>query len=844
MWKLALNQLRSHPRRYVALLIAIVLGTMFLAASLLVTSSAKETTKQMLGATYANADLLMVGEEGASFEPDSPFAQLAGTGDTPGTLEDLDGVQEVYPLLHAPAAMVLPDGTDKQGTYDADADFVYATNRPDDASLISTPIVDGALPEHNDELTLDAATADRYDLAVGDTVTIRTLADETEQDFDLSGIVDDSLDPTVVGAVTAYVTASTLTELAGETPGYGMALVRVDGNTDQVLADIQQRLDAAGVPVTVNTPEVQISEQLIDMLGFDAITVVLGGFSAIALLVMMLVIANTFSVLVAQRTRQYALQRVLGATRGQIRRNVLAESALIGLLGSLLGIGLAIGLMVGLMQLAQTWLPGAAFGMDPTILWVLVVGIVITVAASWFPAAQAMRVSPLEAMRPVPEVTAKTKAGTFRLMLGAVMLLAGGTALVYFSLEGLILAAIAAGAVAFIGVLALGVLFIPGAVYTLGWLPRSMGITGKMAQLNAVRNRSRTAATATALVVGTTLVAMILTGGRTAQDNTDELLATNYPVDIYAHVNDESLDLAALTEDIETTAGIAEAQTLHLVGTIDEAWASSDTVFSAEPAQLPQVSAGITDDDATALEQPGTVLVPATHESDTLTVTTPDGQEVTLDAVHSELSSITPVVSPQTAETLGSAPVGSPMVWIAVEDQNMAQADLQDLLNTLIAETELSAQDVSSPLIMRSIYQQVIDAVMLTVIGLLSISVFIAFVGVANTLALSTMERTRENSLMRALGLTKGGLRSMLTWEAILISAVGAILGSGLGMLFGWAGSTAIFSQISSEGPDMSWPWLEVGAVIVVAVLAGLIASLTPSRRAAKLAPVQGLATI
>src|SRR5699024_9823402 len=128
--------------------------------------------------------------------------------------------------------------------------------------------------------------------------------------------------------------------------------------------------------------------------------------------------------------------------------------------------------------LFRSWLPGAAFGMDPTILWVLVVGIVITVAASWFPAAQAMRLSPLEAMRPVPEVTAKTKAGTFRLILGAVMLLAGGTALVYFSLEGLILAAIAAGAVAFIGVLALGVLFIPGAVYTLGWLPRSMGITG------------------------------------------------------------------------------------------------------------------------------------------------------------------------------------------------------------------------------------------------------------------------------------------------------------------------------------------------------------------------------
>ncbi|HEY4557327.1 MAG TPA: ABC transporter permease, partial [Enteractinococcus sp.] len=177
------------------------------------------------------------------------------------------------------------------------------------------------------------------------------------------------------------------------------------------------------------------------------------------------------------------------------------------------------------------------------------------------------------------------------------------------------------------------------------------------------------------------------------------------------------------------------------------------------------------------------------------------------------------------------------------EHQDVSQADLQELITTMIADTELSAQDVSSPLAIRSIYQQAIDAVMLTVIGLLSISVFIAFVGVANTLALSTLERTRENSLMRALGLTKHGLRSMLTWEAILISAVGAILGSGLGMLYGWAGSTAIFRQISSDGPAMSWPWLEVGGVILVAVLAGLIASLAPSHRAAKLAPVQGLAT-
>src|SRR5699024_7567842 len=122
------------------------------------------------------------------------------------------------------------------------------------------------------------------------------------------------------------------------------------------------------------TPDVQISEQLVDMLGFDAITVVLGGFSAIALLVMMLVINNTFSVLIAQRTRQYGLQRVLGAIRGLIRKGVLAETLLIGVIGSTIGIMLAVGLMLGLMSIAQRWIAGATFGIDATILWVLVVG--------------------------------------------------------------------------------------------------------------------------------------------------------------------------------------------------------------------------------------------------------------------------------------------------------------------------------------------------------------------------------------------------------------------------------------------------------------------------------------
>src|SRR5699024_2255781 len=267
--------------------------------------------------------------------------------------------------------------------------------------------------------------------------------------------------PTAMGAV------------AGEHPMYSMALVRVDGELNAVLDQLTNALSGVA---TVNTPDVEISESLVETFGFDAITVVLGGFAAIALLVMMLVINNTFSVLVAQRTKEYALQRVLGATRGQIRKSVLAETLIIGAIGSVLGIAAAMGLIFGLILLAQNWVDRATFGLDANLVWVGVIGVVITVAAGWLPAARAMRVSPLEAMRPVAAVTVESKAGIVRLLLGAVLFIGGATVMVNVAKDGNIGLAIVAGAVSFLGVLLLSILFVPAAAYGLGWITRATGV--------------------------------------------------------------------------------------------------------------------------------------------------------------------------------------------------------------------------------------------------------------------------------------------------------------------------------------------------------------------------------
>src|SRR5699024_2906357 len=153
----------------------------FLAGSVLVTSSAQESTKQMLGATYANPDLLTAVETPP--DPDAELYDATGTVDEPGSLSDLDGLDQVDPLMNTATAMVLPEGSDQQGTFDPDSDFVYATNRPNDAALLAKPLTQGQLPTANDEITVDTEAAQRHDLAVGDTVTLRTLADDTEQEF-------------------------------------------------------------------------------------------------------------------------------------------------------------------------------------------------------------------------------------------------------------------------------------------------------------------------------------------------------------------------------------------------------------------------------------------------------------------------------------------------------------------------------------------------------------------------------------------------------------------------------------------------------------------------------------
>ncbi|GAA1127316.1 ABC transporter permease [Citricoccus alkalitolerans] len=946
MLKLALSQLRDQPRRYISVLLAITIGVTFLASALLVGSSSTASLRNSIGATYSQADLVVGPSSGSAdrYGAMTSMAEVAGTSSEPGPLQDIDGVKDAYAHVTNSVGVQRPSDAEGGGTWSPDSDFAMASTVPEDTSLVAEGLTAGEYPATGSttEVTVDERTAENFGLDVGSSTFLMSgmSADAAGRKVTVSGLTEVSQNPAAIGAIQLKMddalaealkldSVQAMTSDAGadgeeafdveEILGQDYAeyiLVSLEDGADlaTVQVALQEFAEAEGMAVTVATPDVQAQEQVAQMAGSNVFVWVLGAFAVIALLVTALVISNTFSVLVAQRSRDLALQRALGASRRQVRGSVLVEAGVIGILGAIIGSALASGIVAALVLWGST---NEGFGFltfeaNPRDLIACVaVGMVMTIIASMSAALAATRVSPLEAMRPREDAAVGNRAGTLRLVFGTLFLAAGVAGLVWGAVEANLAIAVAGGALSFVGVLMLAVLFVPAVVSVAGLAARPAGVPGRMARLNATRNPGRTASTAAALLIGTTLVAMMLTGGRTAQQQMDTIFAAEFPVDLQVELmpgngNESALDAAAQSGDGSAASGsdaagvaglnAAEAQTARddvaQVDGIDAAAlllpagvtelaapdfvASGDgseggiPVYAADPTELRSVVSGLPQGTgADRLGESGTILMPNTVESDTVTVTGTSGS-LELEVIQSASSTVRPVITLEDARSIGlaedadgSAGQGSedgagagnaaaaavaataPQLWLNASD-TVTMDGLQEL-NTGIAQAAGVSQDkISGDLSMRLMFSVVIDGMLMVVTALLAVSVLIALIGVANTLSLSAIERSRENSLMRALGLTRRGLRGMLALEAVLISGVAALIGCALGTVYGGLGAHTVFGPMAAGiGQSIVWPvvpWWELAVIVGVSVLAGLLASVAPSQRAAKLAPVQGLA--
>jgi len=832
--QVALAQVRLNARRFIAVGVAVLIAVGFLTATLIINSSSKASLTQSVGQSFRNADLVV----STGYDEETGTWPVLGE-ETAALARGLDGVDEAYAVRSA----YLTAGTGRA------AAFAQLTSLPSDPSLLPVDVVQGTLPASPGEVAVDQRTAEKQSLSLGSVLPVANPSgDAAETQLKVTALVETSSDPQMMGAAQLFAVDQTVARYADPANGFESILLSVaDGaSAKEIQAVLQQELTDAGTTATfVRTVEEQTTELVASLTGGqDALTVILLAFAAVALLVCALVVSNTFSVLVAQRTRELALLRCIGAGRTQIRRSVLVEALLVGIIASMIGVLAAIGLIAGIVAYLQT-LPDSGFAtMEVTPLSVAVgmaAGILLTVLAALVPARAATAVAPLAALRPAEDVRAGTRKGRVRLIAGLVLVLAGSALLALGAVSGNLLIALPGGILSFIGVLMCSTLFIPPLVRAVGALAAPLGVPGKLAALNAVRNPQRTSATSSALLIGVTLVAMMMTGAATSRSAFDGALSSEFPVDVT--IQGPLLDGSPLGADDAAAAGsvdgVEESLLLPAAG-MAESDGGEIAVYALDPAGASVLQ------DTSLVPEDGTVIMPQGTEAKTVTVRGAGGEkELT---VQTSGSAYFPaLISAGTAQALGGLPAleapeqyaPEPLLWLAVTD-GLGTNELIDLQSELAEAIGIEGYQISGSAIERAAFEQVINVLLMVVTGLLGVAVVIALVGVANTLSLSVLERTRESSLLRALGLTKGQLRGMLALEAVLIAGVAALFGCLLGAVYGWLGAQSALGAFADVVPAL--PWAQLGGVLAVAILAGLGASLLPARRAARLSPVAGLA--
>ena len=623
-------------------------------------------------------------------------------------------------------------------------------------------------------------------------------------------------------------------------------------------------------------------------------TIFLLSFGILAMLVAALVIANTFQVLVAQRRRTLALLRTIGANKGQLYVSVLFEAGLLGFIASVLGVGLGIGLMAALCQSGLMKATGMTMRLVlswPAFVVPIAFGVVMTVIASLGSARSATAVTPLEALRPI-ELTDTRRAGKIRAILAGLLVLvgiglaafsawqmsekiAGHDSLADKQYSMVLLIAIAGCALIFLGLVLSAAFWLPALMRGVGALVSLAGPSAKVAHANIQKNPRRVAATGAALLIGVTLVSTIATGAASAKQTMNEALTTRYSVDMVAvgadmtsKQADEVSKIKGIKDSIYAPTRMmsmkdANGKDLNvLIVGVDGVDALrkvvradlSGVTISGDSVLMPKYSAAtgkdiplgksVTFTSDVSGSQTGTADAAASGtendggQSDGVQTLTLAPQKVDYRRISANYAAVAFVDAGHF--TNGDVKANGHIMLMRI-DAESAGTTLNDVFTNVQNAFSASADiDVSGPVAERTQWETMINGMMALLVGLIAVAVLIALVGVANTLSLSVIERTRESATLRAIGMTRGQLRRSLAVEALLLSLVSGVVGVVLGTLFGWLGSYMVFSLYG----DTVFPfeWTTNGAVLGVAALAALLASVAPARRAVKTPPVEALA--
>jgi putative ABC transport system permease protein len=835
MLRTILKSLWSRKRRLVGTSIAVILGVAFLAGTMIIGSTTEAGFRDTFTAANDGTDVVVRDATRIGSEE----SRMRGLIDeaTVERVAAVDGVASAVAEVRGTAQLVGADGQPVGGG----GPPTIAANWVEDPELSWLTLTAGRAPEADGEVVVDQATAEQAELSVGDETTVLTPEPVPVTVVGLAIYGDTEH----VGGVT-YVSFDTETAqqlFTGTDDSITGVLVRAD---EGVSAETLEARIAATLPDGVEaitgaelTAEQQRDVES-DFLGF--FKTLLLAFAGIAIVVAAFSIHNTFSILVAQRTRESALMRAVGASRRQVVLSVAAEALAIGVLATVIGFVTGIGIASALQSRMESGLdmPSADIVIDAgAIAASAIIGIGTTLVASVGPAIKASRVPPLAALRDV----AVDRSGTsvLRAVVGALVAGAGAAALITATStpEDALSRAGLGSLGLLVGAVVLGPVVARPAAAIIGAGPAAFrGVTGRLARRNAMRNPRRTAASASALMVGTAVVGLFTTFGASIKASIDEMVDEDFAGDLI--VLPEGFSGSLLSPEL--APAIAELPTIEsAVGTAyGPAVIDGDTVEVAA-TDVTGLSA-VFDVDVTSGSLSGFAATDVAISEDfaddrgldvgsTVPMTWVDGATTdhTVSAVyHNRMTFGDVIVS---GDTLAAHVAQDNVTVVLVDvaegvDVDSAKAEVGAVTAGFAADDPMDRDEYTDTV------GAEVDTMLYFVYGMLGVAVIIALMGIANTLSLSIHERRRELGLSRAVGQSRSQLRSTVRWESVIIAVFGTIGGISLGGFLGWGIVRALKAQ---EGFGVfALPVVPLAVILGLAAAAGVVAALRPARRAAR----------
>jgi putative ABC transport system permease protein len=839
MLHLSWQSLVARRRRLAGTAVAIVLGVAFLVGTLVLGDTIAANFDNLFSETAAGTDVVVRSESPLSNSLDADPARRPIDQTLVDTIASVDGVAVVEPQIVGYGQLLGADGDPIGGN----GPPRLAGSWVDDPDLNPYKIAEGRAPQAPDEVVINRGAAESGDLHVGDRTVVQTPAPVEVTIVGISTFGDsDGLGATTMTAFTLDAAQEHITRQPGVVSSI---LVKGDDGVDP------DELSARIADVVPNGVESITGDTLVDerLDSLDFLGMVRGflvAFAVIALFVATLSINNTFSITVAQRTRELAMLRSIGASSRQVRRMVTLEALIIGvvaaLVGAVAGLGVA-ALLKGMFKAFGFGLPTGGLTITPTAVVIgIAVGVLATLLAARAPARRAARVAPIEALR---DSASESTTISRRRLIVAIVALATGVALSAVGVGGSALL-VGGGALALVaGTLMIAPVVLPVCARAIGAvLRRVRGVNGAIAEQNARRQPRRTAGTATALLIGVAVVTMFTVFASSASAMVDDDVSSgfgNADLSIATPVfgggvlsTDVMSDLGDVPE-VDDAVGVARA-TVVIDG--DTTQVAATDVQSAKPV----LDLSVRDGSLTDVGDDGLVIGETRAEDEgwkvgsRVDVTFLDGSTLpmTVRAVVDDAELLAGIVIPTDTWFDRVPQPAYSNVFITLADGvslDDGRAAITDIATRYTGDVQDRAEFADAA-------AEGLDMLLGLVYALLALAILISLLGIANTLSLAVHERRREIGLLRAVGQTRSQARSVLRLESVIV----ATFGTALGLVLGTALGGLLFAAISDDA-GVTIPWTRLATILVIGMVAGVLAAWRPARRAARLDVLDAIAT-